>query len=533
MSKEKLLYSGFLKSLTKFPDRPAVTVADKTLSYKDLYVKAASLAATIAKNNISQNPPLTAVFAYRSVTAYSGVLGALMLGHGYVPLNYTFPVDRTVTMLRRSGCRSMIVDSLSENQLDHILSELEYEMVIILPERADTSELSTKWPAHKFIGTGQLLPQDRWIETDVLPDSCAYLLFTSGSTGLPKGVVVSHRNANHYVEFIADRFSITREDRFSQMFDMTFDLSVADMFVAWSRGACVCCPSEKMLIKPGQFINESNLTVWFSVPSTAIFMKKFGSLKQQMYPKLRISLFCGEALPVEIAKAWAEAAPNSIVENLYGPTELTVACMYYRWDSLNSPGEAEYGVVPIGEPFPDMIPLVVDESLKEVSSGKDGELLMRGPQLSLGYWQDQEKTDAAFITPPGKDHIYYRTGDRVRKPAINKPMIYLGRRDNQIKILGHRVELGEIEAILREVSGIDAVVAVGWPKTSSGANGIEAFLEAENMDTKLLRNEVKQRLPGYMVPRKIHLIKSFPLNSNGKYDRKALAEMLENDDARI
>src|SRR5262249_28296333 len=151
----------------------------------------------------------------------------------------------------------------------------------------------------------------------------------------------------------------------SQMFDTTFDLSVLDMFVAWERGACVCCPSEKALLNPDAFIREKRLTVWTSVPSVAVFMKRFGALKPNRYESLRWSLFCGEPLPVEVANAWAAAAPHSTVENLYGPTELAVACAFYRWDPWSSRDESAHGIVPIGHPFPGMAAVVVDEELRE------------------------------------------------------------------------------------------------------------------------------------------------------------------------
>jgi acyl-CoA synthetase (AMP-forming)/AMP-acid ligase II len=245
---------------------------------------------------------------------------------------------------------------------------------------------------------------------------------------------------------------------------------------------------------------------------------------------LRVSLFSGEALPVEVAKAWAQAAPNSIVENVYGPTELTITCTYYRWDSERSVAEAERGVVPIGYPFPGMKPLVANESLLEVEPGEDGELLMTGPQLSLGYWQDPAKTAAAFVKPPGQAAIYYRTGDRVRRPIGDGPMQYLGRLDNQIQVMGNRVELGEVEAVVREESGVDGVVAVGWSKTPTGvgvAEGIEVFLQTEEPPPATLRERVSKRLPLYMTPRRFHSIGRFPLNANGKFDRHALLQILE------
>jgi acyl-coenzyme A synthetase/AMP-(fatty) acid ligase len=184
-------------------------------------------------------------------------------------------------------------------------------------------------------------------------------------------------------------------------------------------------------------------------------------------------------------------------------------------------------VVPIGEAFPGMVPLVVDEGLNEVMPGQDGELLMTGPQLSLGYWSDPAKTAVAFVRPPGRSEIYYRTGDRVRKSG-NGPLLYLGRIDSQIKILGHRVELGEVEAVVREESRIDALVALAWPKTEGGAGGVEVFLESEAPPTSSdLKERVAARLPTYMVPRRYHYLPQLPLNTNGKYDRQALTRYLE------
>lgn len=521
------LSQGFLRSVEAFGSRPAVEVSDDVLTYEELFEKSASLAATMVWHQTGGKPPLTAVFAYRSATAFAGILAALMRGHGYVPLNRTFPIERTRAMLRRSGCRAMVVDAESEKQLDQILEGIDKRMLVVLPERQETRDLAARWPGHRFIGVGEFVSHERWRPVDVSLDSIAYLLFTSGSTGVPKGVMVAHRSVRHYIDFMTERFSITCEDRFSQMFDMTFDLSVSDLFVAWERGACVCCPSEKTLINPGRFINEKNITIWFSVPSTAVFMKRLGALKANAYPGLRVSLFCGEALPVEVVTAWSEAAPKSVIENLYGPTEVTIACTYYRWDPLCSPLEAAYGVVPIGEPFPGMRPLVVDDALDEVAPGRDGELLMSGPQLSLGYWNDPILTAAAFVKPPGRDVVHYRTGDRVRRPVGKGPLLYLGRTDNQIKILGHRVELGEVEAVVREESGIEGVVALGWPKNAGGAGGVEVFLQTDGPARPDLTQRVADRLPLYMVPRRYHFLVPFPLNASGKYDRKELTKRLE------
>jgi acyl-CoA synthetase (AMP-forming)/AMP-acid ligase II len=249
-------------------------------------------------------------------------------------------------------------------------------------------------------------------------------------------------------------------------------------------------------------------------------------LKPESYPSLRWSLFCGEPLPAEMARAWAAAAPASTVENLYGPTEATIACTIQRFDP--DADDEVNGIVSIGQALGATGTIVVDEELREVDPGGDGELLLSGPQVTPGYWQDAEKTAAAFVRPPGTEGIHYRTGDRVRRPGRpGQPLVYLGRLDHQIKVLGHRVELGEIDAALRDASGIDAAIAVGWPLTDSGAGGIAALLGDPDADVAALREVLAERLPDYMVPRRFELLSELPLNANGKFDRKAMLAMLD------
>src|SRR5436309_3105962 len=411
----RTLRSGFLRSSEAFPNRPALEVGGEVWSYRRLHDRAASIAATLMRRAAADGPPLTAVFAYRSPTAFAGILGTLFLGHGYVPLNRNFPASRTRTMLERAGCRALIVDSQSAQQLDHVLDGIERPLLLLLPEVVDVRAIAERWPQHTVLGSGDLEPPEVWEPSGVSPDAIAYLLFTSGSTGVPKGVMVAHRNVVAFVD---------------------------------------------------------------------------------------------------------------VMVNLYGPTELTVACAVYRWDRETSASQCEFGVVPIGQPLSEMSTLVVDDALMEVAEGAAGELLMTGPQLTLGYWQDANKTAAAFVVPMGLNKVYYRTGDRVRRPVGDQPLIYLGRLDHQIKIHGHRVELGEVEAALRE-AGIDAAVALGWPMTSSGAEGIVAFLGDRSADVEAIRERLKRRLPGYMVPSEFHVLNALPLNSNGKVDRKSLLKMLE------
>ena len=524
--------TGFLASVDRFGDRPALQLGGDILTYRTLHAVAAGLAATLDAHAIPDEPPLTAVFGHRSIMAYAGVLGGLYRGHGYVPLNPAFPTDRTRAMLQRSGCRSLIVDAHGARQLDEVLDGVDGRLLLLLPEHEGIAALATRWPAHRFLGRADLVDIARWRSGDVDPQGLAYLLFTSGSTGQPKGVMVAHRNVTHFVDAMVERYSITENDRFSQTFDLTFDLSAFDMFVAWERGACLVCPTQSQKMLPAKYLGDCGITVWFSVPSTAVLMSRLRILKPGKFPGLRLSLFCGEALPVEVLQKWADAAPKSVLENLYGPTELTIACTLYRWDPQRSPAECELGVVPIGDPYPGMKVLVADEQQREVAVGEAGELLITGPQLTLGYYKDPERTAVAFVTPPGLDEVYYRTGDRVRRPAPGRPLVYLGRVDNQIKIQGYRVELGEVEAVLREEAGVDVAIAVGWPVTASGADGIVGFLGADSADVAAIRARVIARLPPYMHPSELRLVADFPLNANGKVDRKALLKALTDTPAR-
>jgi amino acid adenylation domain-containing protein len=515
-----------MRSAAQFSERPAVIIDGTPVTYWRLREIALRIAASIQAHQEHLETSLVAVFAQRSATAFGAVLGSLLAGAGYVPLNRTFPVARTRLMFERSRCRTIIIDTESLPQLNALLDEDERQLLVVCPDVQDLQWHRRQWPQHVFISAGELESSAAWREPRENQDAIAYLLFTSGSTGVPKGVMVAHRNVTAFVNYMVDRLQVTERDIASQMFDLTFDLSVFDMFVAWERGACLCCPSKKALINPGKFIQDQKLTIWFSVPSSVALMRQLGLLKPERFPSLRWSLFCGEPLPVSSAEAWLKAAPNCVLENLYGPTELTIACTSYRWHPQQSPGESEVGIAPIGYAYPGMNVLVVDDHLHEVKPGEAGELLMNGPQMSLGYWRDPERTNSAFVVPHGRKEIFYRTGDRVRRPVEDGPLTYLGRIDFQVKILGHRVELGEVEAVIRQTSGMDGVVALGWPASASGYGGIEVFIEGGLAEVDGLLELIASRLPDYMVPRRLRVMNRLPRNVNGKIDRNALLSML-------
>lgn len=512
------LASGFLASAARFPERPAVEIAGSVVSYEELR-RRATLVASALVAHAPGDPRLTAVFGRRSATSFAAVLGALLRGHGYLPLDPRLPAERNRSIIERSGCRSIVVDEASVHTAVETLAGVTRPLLVLLPDRVPSTAERRRWAPHEAIGIAkddQPLPSPRL-------DDPAYLLFTSGSTGRPKGVLVRQKNVRAFLDAIGARYDLNQTDRLSQMFDLTFDLSAFDMFAAWERGACVCCPRAGEELKPSSFIRSAAVTVWFSVPSVAMFLQRFRALTPNAFPSLRLSLFCGEAFPAALARAWAHAAPNSVVENLYGPTEATIACTAHRWEASGDTGAVS--LVPIGRPLGATRVRVVDELLREVPSGEPGELVLGGPQVVDGYFDDDVETARAFTTLPEFGRAY-RTGDRVVCTETDDTLVFLGRFDSQIKVLGHRIELEEIEAVIHEEAAVEAI-AVGWPRTGTGAAGIVAFVAGSGVDRVRLRQRLSKRLPGYMVPREIRVVRELPLNANGKRDRQAAAAMLE------
>jgi acyl-coenzyme A synthetase/AMP-(fatty) acid ligase len=258
-------------------------------------------------------------------------------------------------------------------------------------------------------------------------------------------------------------------------------------------------------------------------------MDRMHQLRDNAFPSVRITTFGGESVPADIVERWAEAASTSVIENVYGSTETSINALYYKWNPRLSPGEVYRGSVPIGHPLPGVEALVCDEELREVSPGSTGELLLNGPLLTRGYLGDEERTRSAYISLPGRQGRFYRTGDLVRRPMGVGPIVFLGRRDNQIKVLGNRIELGEIEAVAKNALGFREVAALGWPPSSRGFDGIELFVGDTDRTEQEIFRTLGGHLPPYMMPRRIRLMEHLPLNPSGKIDRIALRTMLEGE----
>jgi amino acid adenylation domain-containing protein len=523
------LIDGFVESVNRFPSREALVVNGEGLSYLALQGLADKLSSAILQHEHNASP-LVALLAHRSKTAYASILGILGAGKGYVPLNPKFPIERTRRMLALSGCDILIVATEGFQHLPKLLIGANRPLTVILPNLVNAASLSADFPQHRFISSKEMADGDNFSRPEVRPTDTAYLLFTSGSTGQPKGVPIAQSNVRSYLQYVCDRYAVNETDRFSQEFDLTFDLSVHDMFVCWERGACLFSVPETSVMAPAKFIREHQLTMWFSVPSIIGVLAKMRLLPAGCFPSLRYSLFCGEPLAASYAELWQEAAPNSIVDNLYGPTETTIAISHYRWKKTRSLEECVNGIVPIGWVFDGQRCSVIDAERRAVPTGAPGELCLNGSQVTTGYWNEPKKTAEQFVRlSPAREMHWYRTGDMVRQDT-NGCLYYLGRIDNQIKIRGYRVELQEIEAVLRRACGTEQIVSIGWPVENGTADGVVAFVAGLSpLETDRVLDYCSNFLPSYMVPRKIYLCDEMPLNANGKIDRPRLISMLNRE----
>ncbi len=519
-------------SVEKYPDRPALEIGSQQWSYAELWTSAGKIAEAVEKGEVRGNGPV-ALFAARSFATYAGLLGILLSGRAYLPMNLKFPASRAVRMMQLAGSEILVLSEEFKGYFQSVALDMEDHCLIVTIADEAGQEHIRFHSDYRKQNAGVEVSQ-----TNVHPASpenfseIAYLLFTSGTTGEPKGIPVSHGNLDAYLEYITAHYDIGPKDRCSQAFDTTFDLSVHDIFVCWTAGACLCPLKEDDLLLPNHFITAKQLTIWFSVPSIALRMKQVRMLKPDTFPLLRYSFFCGEALPNHLADDWGNAAPHSHVVNLYGPTEATISISEHEWDREKSPALTANGVVPIGKVFPTHRYNVVDKDFHSIPRGEEGELLVSGPQVTSGYLNSPEKTAENYIQLPQDDSVWYRTGDRVIE-LEDGTLQFLGRLDHQIQIRGFRVEAAEVESTIRNVEGVIEAVVLPNEENDGVVNGLRGFIlinDGEGLPERVLKY-CREKLPDYMVPTRVIILDTFPINANGKIDRKLLAAMENRNDA--
>lgn len=476
------LWQAIEQRLAQEGDRSAFeSKASGTISYDRLR----SLTEGIARG-LERNGPV-AVLASRSVEAYAAVLACYRFGRTFVPLNPGFPPDRLKKIIDRSGA----VECLYDAKYAKLAGQFDLStQPIDLDAEGD--------------GSAAIPPHD---------DQIVYQLFTSGSTGEPKGVPITHACLSHYAENLVATVGIEEHQRTSQFFDLSFDLSMHDIFITLMTGGTLIPASDMDLLMPHRFVAANKIDVWFSVPLLAVAAAR-GQSAMPAEAHLKKTLFCGEALPGGYARSMADLmVEGGEIWNLYGPTEATIAFTAHRL----SDSDFDENVVPLGAPFGEnRIAVLIDDEIELAEEGKQGELLLGGPQVFSGYQPPIDKDP--FVTDPAGEK-YYRTGDLVR--IVGGNVQYIGRLDSQVKIRGHRVELGEIESACKRVDGVEAAAAI-----VVGDHANPSIVVAFQGDETAEFGNLSSVLPTYMIPKEYRYFGALPTNSNGKIDRNAIKELL-------
>lgn len=522
-----LLQQGISNQADRHPDAIAIVCRDQRLTYEALEHRSNRLARLLAENGCRRGDRV-ALLMPKTPEAIIGMLGVLKAGAAYVPLDPAGPATRLARMLEVSECRCVLATGAVGPMLRDMLAAAKLaappRIGWLQPSPSAGAEVISDFTANDLESYSDAPPGVVGSDTDL-----AHILFTSGSTGLPKGVMITHRNVKAFIDWARRYFGTAPGERISQHPPFHFDLSTFDIYGTLSSGAELhLVPHELNLLphKLAQFMRDAQLTQWFSVPSVLNLMAKYDVVNRGDFPALQRLLWCGEAMPTPTLIYWMQRLPHVRFTNLYGPTEATIASSFYTVPGVPLDDRES---IPIGTACDGEELLVLDEQLDAVEPGEIGDLYIRGVGLSPGYWRDPDKTRAAFITRSSSANMedrIYKTGDlaRIGEDGL---VYFLGRADSQIKSRGYRIELGEIEA---------AANATGWLRECAvvalASEGFEGHaiccaytpLPGVDVTPASLRERLKSLLPAYMLPTHWRAFDLLPKNANGKIDRPALRE---------
>jgi amino acid adenylation domain-containing protein len=514
------------KNIKKNNNLNAIKMGNKYVTYGELSSSALSIASILLKNKAKNEGIVIA--GQRSFEAYFGILASIYAGCYWLPINTKYSYQKINSIFDQSKIRfvvgnkkdvQIILNKIDKKNLSRI------KLIIIHDKEIKDVKFSSLVKNFENIKTRLKKP----IKVD--DSQLAYLIFTSGSTGTPKGVQVTRSNLYNWLKNMNSMYKIDKGFNASQTYDLSFDLSVADIFFTWTNGGVLNILNTEELIMPFDYIVREKIKVWSSVPTLAMFLYKMNLLKKNIFPDLRISIFCGEPLPKFLAEAWQEAAPNSTVENLYGPTEATIWLSRFvyskkrdKFFSFNN------NILPIGTPFNGHHMKVINDKEELLKDGEIGEIVYAGPQITKGYLNDKKKTNESFknFKWDKKKLTWYKSGDLGLKNPKNRFFEYVGRKDNQFKFGGKRIECGEIEAFLRKFEKLKDAIVVPVKDDNNSIKEIVAFISGKikaNEEKKIRKNSEKF-LEKIFFPNRIISIKKFPLTISGKIDRNKLKEYL-------
>ena len=527
-----LLQRLLTEAAARQPQRPAVAYGGCLLTYQELDRLSNKMAWALLRLGVASGDRV-GILAPKSAAAVIGLYGALKAGACYVPLDPKAPAGRLSHIVRDSGAAVIVVDQARTSQAASLADAVPRPpgvVVVSVPgpaEREEAASVPTQgaavvpWTA--VAGeSGEPLAEERAIETDL-----AYILYTSGSTGTPKGVMISHRNSLTFVDWAAAAAGLREQDRVCSPAPLHFDLSVFDIFATCRAAACLAVLPDGTATFPvsiARWLEAERVSVWYSVPSTLTLLASYGSLQQFDLSGLRVVIFAGEVFPPKHLALLMAELPHPRYLNWYGPTETNVCTAYEvpaRWDEARP--------VPIGKACANIEVFAVTSEGSRVSGpGEVGELHVRGSSLMRGYWGQPAKTSEALIRNPFRDEfeeLAYRTGDLVTlDPGGN--YVFLGRRDNMVKIRGYRVELGEVEATLYRHPAIReaAVLAVTDELLGSRLRAVITGDGAASLTRENVLDHCRRWLPSYMVPDIVEFREDLPRTSTGKVDRAGLAQ---------
>ena len=499
------------------PDAIALVDGETELTYAELDVQSDRVASRLIELGVTRGDRV-GIYLPKSAEGVIGIYAVMKAGAAYVPIDPSAPISRVTYIASNCGIRHIITSKVRRRTWA-ALGDAGVEHMIALD--TDDVELDTGMPA--VYGRSWALdggtPQDQ----GTIDQDLAYILYTSGSTGDPKGVMLSHLNCRAFVEWTVHEYGVTAKDRVSSHAPFHFDLSTFDLFGAALAGAPVYLVPKRASVFPveiAKFIDKHQITVWYSVPSILTMLTEKGGLETGDLPSLRTILFAGEVFPTKYLSRIMHLLPHVRFANLFGPTETNV-CTAYTLTEV--PDESE-PPISIGRAIGNVDTFVVDDNDEIVELGEVGELLVRGPTVMRGYWADPDRTDTRLVPSPIPRHLgdnVYRTGDLVQEMEDGNYR-FLGRSDNQIKSRGYRIELGDIEAALVAHPDIIEAAALAIPDefvTNRIVAHVSSNVDVNVRDVTAFCGGLIQK---YMIPETIIVEASLPKTSTGKLDRQAL-----------
>ncbi|HEY5194986.1 MAG TPA: amino acid adenylation domain-containing protein, partial [Solirubrobacteraceae bacterium] len=524
-----LLQEYLRRSAERHPEKVAVVMGEERLSYGELELESNRLASLLTESGCRHGDRVCLLLP-KSPTALAAMIGVLKAGAAYVPIDVSSPAPRVESIIHACEPRLVLACGETAELTDELSLGGALSMEVGLLD--DATGPASFEPV--FSRADWVAASADFRESGKSSEDLAHILFTSGSTGVPKGVTITHSNVIHFVEWATSYFGTVSSDRISGHPPLHFDLSTFDIYGTFLAGAELHLVSAEANFQPDtlvDFIRDSELTQWFSVPSALTFMVKYGAVGQDDFPHLKRLIWCGEVLPTPTLIEWMRRLPHVDFTNLYGPTEATIASSHYRVGDI--PGDST-APIPIGEACAGEELTVLDGEMRSLPVGEIGEIYIGGVGLSPGYWRDAEKTAAAFRSRENSsedDTPLYRTGD-LGYIGEDKLVYILGRVDSQIKSRGYRIELGEIEAALNAQSDLKECAVVGVDVGGFVGTAIccaYSQLNDDEVSPIELRERLARMLPSYMLPSYWLALEVLPKNINGKIDRRKLKEHFEDE----